>query len=260
MDLIVKEIPKEAIQVLTIIKEVLGDQLVGVYLYGSAVMGGLRVKSDVDILVLTNCGLSVATRSKLSKQLMRISGRPGESRGIRPLEVTVVNQKDVVPWHFPPRFEFMYGEWLRAQFEKGEIPGATVDPDLALLLAQAERNSITLFGAGVEEALEPIPWIDIQRAMRDSLPGLIASVQGDERNVILTLARMWYTASTSEFSSKYDAADWAIPQLPEEHAAILDQARKAYLGEFVDNWEGKEKELASLVDHLTAAIDPLLII
>ncbi len=113
MDLIVKEIPKEAIQVLTIIKEVLEDQLVGVYLYGSAVTGGLRVKSDVDILVLTNCGLSVATRSKLSKQLMRISGRPGESTGIRPLEITVVNQKDVVPWHFPPRFEFMYGEWLR---------------------------------------------------------------------------------------------------------------------------------------------------
>ena len=260
MDLIVKEIPKEAIQVLTIIKEVLEDQLVGVYLYGSAVTGGLRVKSDADILVLTNCGLSVATRSKLSKQLMRISGRPGESRGIRPLEVTVVNQNDVVPWHFPPRFEFLYGEWLRAQFEKGEIPGATVDPDLALLLAQAERNSITLFGAGVEETLEPIPWIDIQRAMRDSLPGLIASVQGDERNVILTLARMWYTASTSEFSSKDGAADWAIPQLPEEHAAILDQARKAYLGEFVDNWEGKEKELTSLVEHLKASIEPLLCI
>ena len=258
MDLIVKEIPKEAIQVLTIIKEVLEDQLVGVYLYGSAVTGGLRVKSDVDILVLTNCGLSVANRSELSTRLMQISGRPGESTGIRPLEVTVVNQNDVVPWHFPPRFEFMYGEWLREQFEKGDIPGATVDPDLALLLAQAERNSITLFGAGVEEALEPIPWIDIQRAMRDSLPGLIASVQGDERNVILTLARMWYTASTSEFSSKDGAADWAIPQLPEEHGALLDQARKAYLGESVDCWEGKQKELASLVDHLKRSTETLL--
>ena len=51
MDLIVKEIPKEATQALNLIKEVLDNQLVGVYLYGSAVMGGLRVKSDVDILV-----------------------------------------------------------------------------------------------------------------------------------------------------------------------------------------------------------------
>ena len=35
---------------------------------------------------------------------------------IRPLEVTVINQKDVVPWKFPPKHEFMYGEWLREQF------------------------------------------------------------------------------------------------------------------------------------------------
>lgn len=82
----------------------------------------------------------------------------------------------VVPWHFPPRIEFMCGKWFRAQFEKGEIPVATDDPDLALLLAQAERNSITLSGSKVEEVLDHIPWIDIQRAMRDSLPGLMASI------------------------------------------------------------------------------------
>jgi len=70
----------------------------------------------------------------------------------------------------------MCGKWFRAQFEKGEIPVATDDPDLALLLAQAERNSITLSGSKVEEVLDHIPWIDIQRAMRDSLPGLMASI------------------------------------------------------------------------------------
>mgnify|MGYP000902866182 CR=1 FL=1 len=80
MDLIVKEIPKEAIQALTIIKEVLDNQLVGVYLYGSAVTGGLRPNSDVDILVITNRGLSERTRRELAEKLMQISGRPGESR------------------------------------------------------------------------------------------------------------------------------------------------------------------------------------
>ena len=260
MDLIVKEIPKEAIQALAIVKEVLEDQLVGVYLYGSAVMGGLRVMSDVDILVITNRGLSERTRRELAERLMQISGKPGGSTGIRPLEVTVVYQKDVVPWHFPPRFEFMYGEWLRERFEKGDIPGATDDPDLALLLAQAEMNSITLFGPKVTEVLEPIPWVDIQRAMRDSLPGLITSVKGDERNVILTVARMWYTAKTAAFCSKDQAAEWAIPQLAGGHASLLDQAGKAYLGVFADDWEGKEFEVASLLDQMKRSIEPLLAI
>lgn len=76
--------------------------------------------------------------------------------------------------------------------------------------------------------------------------------------VILTLAKMWYNASTTKFSSKNGAADWAIPQLPEVHAGLLDQARKACLGEFVDNWVGKEKELASLDDHLKRSIEPLI--
>ena len=254
----IKEIPEEANQALNLIKELLEDQLVGVYLYGSAVMGGLRVDSDVDILVLTNSSLSESARSELSKRLMQISGRPGEYAGIRPLEVTVVNQKNVVPWHFPSKYEFMYGEWLREQFKKGEIPGATDDPDLALLLAQAEMNSITLSGPEVEEVLEPVPWEDIQRAMKVSLPGLIANLKGDERNVILTLARMWFTASTGEFSSKDLAAEWAIKQLPEEQAALLSLARKAYFGEVKDKWEGMETELALLVESLRGAIEPLL--
>lgn len=256
--MITKEVPKEAIQALDLIEDLLEPSLVGVYLYGSAVMGGLRIESDVDILALTNSSLSEGIRRELTKRLMQISGVPGNSNDKRPLEVTVVNLNDIVPWHYPPSLEFMYGEWLRGQFESGDIPGATVDPDLALLLAQLQRNSVSLFGPNPAEVLEPIRWADIRIAMKESLPGLMASLKGDERNAILTLARMWFTASTGEFCSKDQASAWTIPQLSVEQAALLDLARRAYIGEFVDNWEGKEKDLASLVDHLKSSIEVLL--
>ncbi len=42
----------------------------------------------------------------------------GNIQAIRSLEVTVVNRNNVVPWRYPPRYEFMYGEWLREEFEK----------------------------------------------------------------------------------------------------------------------------------------------
>lgn len=113
-----KEIPKEAIQASKIIEELLDSILVGIYLYGSAVMGGLRINSDVDILVVINRSLSERTRRDLTDRLMLISGKIGNTKDMRPLEVTVINQKDIIPWHFPPRYEFMYGEWLREQFEK----------------------------------------------------------------------------------------------------------------------------------------------
>ncbi|MBN3396843.1 adenylyltransferase [Clostridium botulinum] len=212
--------------------------------------GGLRINSAVDILVVTNHGLSEKTRRDFTNRLMFISGKIGNINAIRQLEVTVINKSDILPWHFPPKYEFMYGEWLREQFEKGEIPRSTYDPDLAILLAQARENSITLFGVNAAEVLESVSIKDIQRTIKESLPGLIEDIKGDGRNVILTLAGMWFTASTSEISSKDQSAEWAIPQLPEYHAAILDLARKAYLGERVDKWEGMETEVASLVNYM----------
>ena len=254
------EVPKEAFQTLIIIKELLGSTLLGVYLYGSAVMGGLRINSDVDILAVTKSSLSEKIRRELTERLMQISGKPETAKVVRPLEVLVVNHEEVVPWHFPPRFEYLYGEWLREQFEKGMIAQPTIDPDLAILLAQLRSKSVNLFGPKAEEVFEPVPMTDIRKAMKESLPGLIGSVKGDERNVILTLARMWFTASTGEFSSKDLAAEWAIAQLPEAQAALIDLARKAYLGEVEDEWEGKETKLASLVESLRGAIEPLLIV
>ena len=65
IDLSNKKIPKEAIQALKTIAELLDNMLIGVYLYGSAVMGGLRMNSDVDILVITNQSLSEKILSRL---------------------------------------------------------------------------------------------------------------------------------------------------------------------------------------------------
>lgn len=48
-----------------VITELLDGTLAAVYLYGSAIMGGLRRDSDVDILAVTCQSLSDATRKAL---------------------------------------------------------------------------------------------------------------------------------------------------------------------------------------------------
>ncbi|EUI56965.1 nucleotidyltransferase domain-containing protein, partial [Staphylococcus aureus] len=47
-NLINGKIPNQAIQTLEIVKDLFGSSIVGVYLFGSAVNGGLRINSDVD--------------------------------------------------------------------------------------------------------------------------------------------------------------------------------------------------------------------
>lgn len=84
---------------------------------------------------------------------------------------------------------------------------------------------------------------------------MIQEIKGDERNVILTLARMWQMMMTGEITPKDVAAAWAIPRLPKEHATLLDMARKAYRGEYEDKWEELEREVKALVYFMKNAIE-----
>ncbi|HDG7343532.1 TPA: nucleotidyltransferase domain-containing protein, partial [Staphylococcus aureus] len=120
-NLINGKIPNQAIQTLKIVKDLFGSSIVGVYLFGSAVNGGLRINSDVDVLVVVNHSLPQLTRKKLTERLMTISGKIGNTDSVRPLEVTVINRSEVVPWQYPPKREFIYGEWLRGEFENSQI-------------------------------------------------------------------------------------------------------------------------------------------
>ncbi len=213
----------------------------------------------MDVLVILNQPMSEQDRSDLAERLLALSGRVGSVDESRPLEVTVVSCAEVVPWRYPPRKEFIYGEWLREEFEQGQIPQPADDPDLAIILSQVRQSSIALAGEEASKILAPVPELDVRRAMKDSLPGLIANLKGDERNVILTLARMWVTAATGEFMAKDEAAQWVIPHLPKEQAALIELAEKAYRGECSDKWENLETELVVLVERMKKDIEIYLL-
>lgn len=71
--------------------------------------------------------------------------------------------------------------------------------------------------------------------MRDSIPALLSSIRGDERNVLLTLARIIVTLRTGEIVAKDEAAARVAPHLPASHRALLELARAGYRGEAVDD-------------------------
>ena len=117
------------------VREVLGEAVVGVYLHGSAVVGGLKPTSDLDVLVVTNRSMTPGERRELIRRLMPISGRGDPTGRSRSIGLEVVVQADVRPWAYPPRLDLQYGDWWRAEFERGNFsPWESPNPDLALLL------------------------------------------------------------------------------------------------------------------------------
>ncbi|MDR3332571.1 MAG: nucleotidyltransferase domain-containing protein [Synergistaceae bacterium] len=158
---------EEALAALDAIQTLLGDSVIAAYLYGSAVSRGLRKDSDVDILAVTNRRLTDNNRTELASRLLTISGRAGNLQGIRPLEVTIVCINDITPWQHPPRREFIYGEWLYFEYERGQISAPGCDSDLAILLYQVRETNVPLLGREARELIAPIPISDVQTANRE---------------------------------------------------------------------------------------------
>src|SRR5918995_1950502 len=104
----VSEEQEQLERLLTVVRKLLGDNVVGIYLFGSAVHGGLKPLSDVDVMVVATQPMSVTHKQRLVSRLLEISRKP------RRLELTIVVQSDIRPWRYPPRMDFQYGDWWRA--------------------------------------------------------------------------------------------------------------------------------------------------
>src|SRR5215218_702436 len=94
--------------ILQLVDDVFGRDVIGAYLHGSAVLGGLRPTSDLDILVVLRRRTTATERRALVDGLLEVSGAPARRGPARPGELTVAVQSDVRPWRYPPTHEFLY--------------------------------------------------------------------------------------------------------------------------------------------------------
>ena len=254
------EIAAQLAAALDVLARHLGQAPLAVHLFGSAVDGGLRPLSDIDLLVTVSAPLNEATRRALMQGLLEVSAWPIPASPLRALEVTVVVRGEVVPWRYPARRELQFGEWLREGIEAGAIEPPIADPDLAILLTKVRRHGVALVGPPATELFAPVPETDLVRALLDTVAQWNgeADWQGDERNVVFALARIWYTLYTGRIAAKDAAATWALQRLPEAHRPVLASARAAYLGEAADDLARQPREIAAFVRQVRSEIDGLV--
>ncbi|MEU5954745.1 aminoglycoside adenylyltransferase family protein [Streptomyces sp. NPDC047525] len=240
-----------------LVRETLGTDVVGIYLYGSALLGGLRPHSDIDLFAVVEQPLSTGRRRELVEGLLDLSVWPARGDEARPVELTLVVRREVTPWRYPPRCEFQYGEWLREEYERGQLPSPVPSPDLAPLITMVLLADTPLAGPRPGGVLAPVPAEDLARAIVAGVPDLLADLASDTRNAVLTLARIWMTLATGTLTSKDVAADWALARLPEAHRPVLAHARTVYVTGAEERW----RELGPLVGryaaHVVGAIEVL---
>ncbi len=139
-------------------------RLCAVYLYGSAVRGGLRPGERPRPV----CRLSADLRPTASADVWSSScfrspaGACGQQEW-RPVELTLVVESDIKPWRYPPRTEFQYGEWLRDRFDAGDVdPEDPNNPDLAVLIEMVRRTGSRSADCRRPRLLPTVPAADLR--------------------------------------------------------------------------------------------------
>lgn len=220
----IAEVSSQLSEVVGVIERHLEPTLLAVHLYGSAVNGGLKPHSDIDLLVTVTVRLNETTRRALLNDLLEVSTFPGESEALRAIEVTIVVHDDIIPWRYPAKRELQFGEWQRNDILAGIFEPATIDIDLAILLTKAREHSVALVGPAAEELFDPVPEQDLFEALNETL-------------------KLWNSQP-----------DWAMERLPAQYQPVILEARQAYLGQEEDRLASRADQLEEFVHYVKGEI------
>lgn len=170
----------------------LGDQLIGVYLHGSAAFGDWTDSSDVDLLAVVADEPRADWRA-IGGQLIDLPGAP--------LEMSVVEQSAAAEPSAPWPFLLHVGDQRVVLGDERDG-----DADLLLHYAVTRARGMTVTGPPVEEVFGAVPASDVRAALADELSwGLEHS---DTTYAVLNACRAHAFVATGRFLSKLEGARW----------------------------------------------------
>lgn len=189
----------------SVLAALLGSQLVGAYLHGSAVLGGFDARrSDVDMLAVTDGPMTAAQRAATADALSDQS-LPCPARGLELSVVTIEVTQHPTP---EPAFELhlttMPGD---AKVIDGHQHGG--DPDLVLYFSVC-RAAGRLLGPGrpAGEVFAPVSDDLARGQMRRELRW--AAENSPDEYAVLNACRAWRFAVDGALLSKIGGGQWAL--------------------------------------------------
>lgn len=214
-------------------RAILGGELVGIYLHGSAAMGCFRAAvSDLDLLVVVEAPLSRRTKTALLALAAAVD-RAGPPKG---LEFSVVREAVCRPFRYPTPFELHFSMAYRAAYRAG--PDAFLDAmpetdrDLAAHFMMTLHRGRRLWGKEIAAVFSDVSPAAFWDSLRNDLSDCETAILTQPVYVILNLCRALAYREAGLFLSKEEGGAWALAHLSAPDAkALVAQALASYAGE-----------------------------
>ncbi len=217
---------------------ILGNNLVGIYLHGSAAMGCFNEKkSDIDLLIVVDTTVSVEIKRQYMDMVVEINKYAPE-KGI---ELSIVKKDVCKPFIYPTPFELHFSiahlEWYKTNPSDYLNRMNGVDKDLAAHITIIYHRGKCLYGKEIKDVFERIGaefyfdsiWNDIENAKEEIIT--------NPTYIILNLCRVLAYRKDLIILSKQEGGNWGIANLPEKYHDLISDALDEYSVDKPIKWD-----------------------
>lgn len=231
-------------------KDILGENLVGIYLHGSLAMGCYTAASDIDFIALVKESIDIAAKKAIIKSIIHLKDLP--EKGI---EMSVVLDKYAKEFVYPTPFELHYSDAHKDKYisDCNYICGGYADKDLAAHFTMIKHKGICLYGKRIEEAFNDIPARYYIDSIRSDVENAREDIIGNTVYITLNLCRVLYYIRENVISSKLEAGNWAKEEVPQQYRKIVEDAVKVY-GNELGKIECNKELLIKYADYMMKEI------
>lgn len=203
-------------------RHILGDNLTGIYLHGSAVMGCFNPeKSDIDLILVVRDTITDTAKRQFMDMVEELNKQAPE----KGLELSIVREAVCKPFVYPTPFELHFSvahlNWYQTNPEDYVAKMKGTDKDLAAHFTIIYHRGQALYGKAIREVFAEVSreaymdsiWCDIEGAAEDILESPMY--------IILNLCRVLGYKEEGLILSKKEGGEWMRRQLAEEDKETL---------------------------------------
>ena len=210
-------------------KDILKENLVGIYLHGSLAMGCFNPqKSDIDIIIVVNEPLSDSIKKEYLDMVVEHNAK-APKKGI---EMSVVLREACKPFIYPAPFELHFSagylDWYKENPDDYIREMKGTDKDLAAHFTIINKRGKCLFGLPINEVFAEVPASDYMNSIWYDVEHVKKEINQYPMYLTLNLARVLAYKEEGLVLSKKEGAEWAIDKLPNEYHPLIRNAFSEY--------------------------------
>ena len=219
-------------------KDILKENLVGIYLHGSSVMGCFNPeKSDIDLIIVVDDKMSDITKKAYMDMVVKLNSY-APAKGI---EMSIVRKEVCDPFVYPTPFELhfsaMHLKWYKDNPEDYILKMNGTDKDLAAHFTIIGKRGKCLFGLPIEDVFAVVPKADYMDSIWNDIVEAPEEITENTMYLTLNLVRVLAFAKDGLVLSKKEGGDWGLKNVPEEYHSLIEDALSEYGSSVVPQYD-----------------------